>query len=239
MATRPEPASVVDRATWLTARRELLTQEKELTRLRDELSRKRRAMPWVRIEKAYTFETPDGTRTLSELFDGRSQLLIYHFMMGPDWKEGCPTCSFWADNFNGIGVHLADRDTTLVAISRAPLPVIEAYQTRMGWSFPWVSSLTSDFNMDFDVSFPIAESDGATYNYAPFDEDGEERPVVSVFSRGDRGEIYHSYSAYSRGIDSINGAYQLLDLTPKGRGEDGLAFAQQWIRRHDDYGPHA
>jgi len=155
--------------------------------------------------------------------------------MGPDWTEGCQSCSFWADNFDGIDVHLAARDTTFVVVSRAPLPAIDAYRTRMGWSFLWVSSVKSDFNMDFDVSFPIGDRDSATYNYVPFDEDGEERPGVSVFIRGEEGEIYHSYSAYSRGIDIFNGAYQLLDLTPKGRSEDGLQFAQEWIRRHDDY----
>jgi len=235
MSSRPKSVSVVDRATWLQVRQELLSQEKELTRLRDELSQKRRAMPWVRIDKTYTFDTSDGARTLAELFDGRSQLLIYHFMMGPDWTEGCQSCSFWADNFDGIDVHLAARDTTFVVVSRAPLPAIDAYRTRMGWSFLWVSSVKSDFNMDFDVSFPIGDRDSATYNYVPFDEDGEERPGVSVFIRGEEGEIYHSYSAYSRGIDIFNGAYQLLDLTPKGRSEDGLQFAQEWIRRHDDY----
>ncbi|GMQ94549.1 MAG: thioredoxin family protein [Acidimicrobiia bacterium] len=229
------PPSIVDRATWLQARRELLSQEKELTRLRDELSQKRRTMPWVRIDKIYTFDTPDGARTLADLFEGRSQLLIYHFMMGPDWTEGCPTCSFWADNFDGIDVHLADRDTTFVAISRAPLTSIVAYKTRMGWSFPWISSGTSNFNMDFNVSFPTGDREGANYNFAPFDGDGEERPGVSVFSRNVAGEIFHSYSAYARGIEAFNGAYQLLDLTPKGRGEDGLRFAQEWIRRHDDY----
>jgi len=235
MESHPEPARIVDRATWLEARTELLDQEKELTRLRDEISRKRRAMPWVRIDKTYTFDTPDGARTLADLFDGRSQLLVYHFMMGPGWTEGCPTCSFWADNFEGIGVHLADRDATFLAISRAPLAAIQAYRSRMGWSFPWVSSVTSDFNMDFNVSFPSGERKGAVYNYALFDGEVEELPGVSVFVRDAGGEVFHTYSAYARGIDAVNGAYQFLDLTPKGRGEDGLAFAQAWIRRHDEY----
>jgi len=231
------PPSVVDRATWLKARRDLLDQEKELTRLRDELNAERRALPWVQITKPYTFDTPAGAKTLADLFDGRSQLLIYHFMMGPDWTEGCPTCSFWADNFDGIDVHLADRDTTFVAASRAPLAAIEAYRARMGWTFSWISSASNDFNMDFHVSFPADDRDGVTYNYVPFDGVGEERPGVSVFARGEGGEIYHTYSAYARGIDVINGAYQLLDMTPNGRGEDELDFAQQWIRRHDDYHP--
>jgi len=236
METNAEAPNVVDRATWLKARVELLHQEKEVTRLKDELSRKRRALPWVRIDKTYTFDAPDGPRTLADLFDGRSQLLVYHFMMGPDWTEGCPTCSFWADNFDGVGVHLADRDTTFVAISRAPMPAIQAYKSRMGWGFTWVSSVGSDFNVDLNVSFPHGSNEEAVYNFAPFKEGGEERPGVSVFARDARGEIFHTYSAYARGVDVFNGAYQLLDLTPKGRGEDGFDFVQQWIRRHDDYG---
>lgn len=238
MDTRPEPSKVVDRATWLEARVDLLNHEKRLTRLRDELTEKRRALPWVRIDKNYTFETPDGERSLTDLFDGRNQLLIYHFMMGPDWTEGCPTCSFWADNFDGIGVHLGDRDTSFVAISRAPMPAIRAYKTRMGWSFPWVSSVSSDFNMDFNVSFPVGDRDGATYNYAAFDGGPEELPGVSAFVRDADDNVFHTYSAYSRGIDAINGAYQFLDLTSNGRGEDGLDYAQEWIRRHDDYDAH-
>jgi len=231
------PPSVVDRATWLEARLDLLGHEKELTRLRDELAAERRALPWVQITKLYTFDTPDGARTLPDLFDGRNQLLIYHFMMGPDWTEGCPTCSFWADNFDGIDVHLADRDTTFLAVSRAPLAAIEAYRARMGWNFAWISSNGTDFNMDFHVSFPADDREGAayTYNYVPFGGNAEELPGVSVFARGDGGEIFHTYSAYARGIDAVNGAYQLLDMTPNGRGEDELEYVQQWIRRHDDY----
>jgi predicted dithiol-disulfide oxidoreductase (DUF899 family) len=222
-----EPA-VAGRDEWLRARLDLLQAEKELTRRRDELSRQRRALPWVRIDKAYEFDTPDGPRSLPDLFDGRSQLLVYHFMFGPDWDEGCPSCSFWADNFEGIGVHLAHRDVTLLAISRAPIDRLMAYRSRMGWTFPWVSSLGSDFNMDFGVS------EAPVYNYVPADDPVEEMPGLSAFAQRD-GEVFHTYSCYSRGIDAFNGAYQLLDLTPKGRDEKGLPHSMAWLHRHDAY----
>ena len=225
LLTQPTVAS---RDEWLRARFELLQAEKELTRRRDELSRQRRALPWVRIDKAYEFDTPDGPRSLPELFDGRSQLLVYHFMFGPDWEEGCPSCSFWADNFDGIGVHLAHRDVTLLAVSRAPLDRLMAYRSRMGWTFPWASSLRSDFNMDFGVS------EAATYNYAPAADPAEEMPGLSAFAQRE-GEVFHTYSCYSRGIDAFNGAYQLLDLTPKGRDEGGLPHSMAWLHRHDAY----
>lgn len=232
---QPMNPNVVDRTTWLAARRELLAEEKALTRKQDELSARRRALPWVRIDKPYTFETVDGSRTLGQLFENRHQLIIYHFMMGPEWEEGCPSCSFWADNFNGIGPHLAQRDTTLMAVSRSPLKAIETYRKRMGWTFPWASSLGSDFNMDFHVSFPQAGQQDTEYNYAAVSDAPEEMQGVSVFARTDEDEVFHTYSAYARGVESFNGAYQLLDLTPKGRDEDGLPNTMAWLRRHDEY----
>jgi predicted dithiol-disulfide oxidoreductase (DUF899 family) len=219
---------VATRSDWLSARLELLEAEKDLTRRRDELSRQRRALPWVRIDRDYRFDTAYGGRSLVELFDGRGQLLVYHFMFGPDWEEGCPSCSFWADNFDGIGVHLAHRDVTFLAASRAPLDRLLAYRQRMGWSFPWVSSLGSDFNVDFDVTSP------STYNYAPAQHPAEELPGLSAFAVSD-GAVFHTYSCYSRGLDAFNGAYQLLDLTPKGRDEDDLEWPMAWLRRHDAY----
>ncbi len=227
MDAMPEP-TIGSPEEWLRARVDLLQAEKELTRRRDELSRQRRALPWVRIDKDYEFDTTDGPRSLPELFDGRSQLLVYHFMFGPDWEKGCPSCSFWADNFDGIGVHLAHRDVTFLAVSRAPLDRLLAYRKRMGWSFPWVSSLGSDFNTDFGVS------DASTYNYAPVASPEEELPGLSAFAQR-AGEVFHTYSCYARGLDAFNGAYQLLDLTPKGRDEDGLPHSMAWLHRHDAY----
>jgi predicted dithiol-disulfide oxidoreductase (DUF899 family) len=213
---------------WLAARLELLEAEKEFTRQRDALTRRRMAMPWERVEKSYRFEGPNGVVSLADLFDGRSQLIVYHFMFGPDWDEGCPSCSFWADNFDGIGIHLAHRDVTFLAVSRAPLDRLLAYRKRMGWSFPWVSSLESDFNMDFGVS------NASTYNYAPVAHAEGELPGLSAFAQRD-GEVFHTYSCYSRGLDAFNGAYQLLDLTPKGRDEDGLEHSMAWLHRRDAY----
>ncbi len=220
--------TIAPREEWLRARLDLLQAEKELTRQRDELSRRRRALPWVRVDKAYRFDTVDGPRSLPELFEGRSQLLVYHFMFGPEWPEGCPSCSFWADNFDGVGVHLAHRDVTFLAASRAPLDRLLAYRSRMGWTFPWVSSSGSDFNLDFGVS------DSPTYNYAPSDSPQEELPGLSAFALRD-GEVFHTYSCYARGLDAFNGAYQLLDLTPKGRDEGGLEGPMAWLHRHDAY----
>jgi predicted dithiol-disulfide oxidoreductase (DUF899 family) len=220
--------TVATREEWLNARLELLAAEKDLTRRRDELSRRRRALPWVRVEKDYTFDTVDGPRSLAALFDGRSQLLVYHFMFGPGWDEGCPSCSFWADNFDGVGIHLAHRDVTFLAASRAPLGQLQAYRERMGWSFPWVSSFGSDFNIDFGVS------DVTVHNYQPLREPVEEHAGLSAFARRG-GEVFHTYSCYSRGLDAFNGAYQLLDLAPKGRDEDDLEWTMAWLRRHDAY----
>jgi predicted dithiol-disulfide oxidoreductase (DUF899 family) len=234
----------------LAARVELLEAEKELSRRGDELARRRRALPWVPVDKEYVFDTDDGEKTLRELFAGRSQLLVYHFMFGPEWTDGCPICSFWADSFDGGIVHLNQRDVTMLCVSRAPLDRLDAYKRRMGWSFPWVSSGRNDFNYDFGVSLrdvPAGASqpemprglgpraDGARYNFTkePF---APELPGLSAFAL-DGGVVYHTYSCYSRGLDAFNGAYQLLDRTPNGRNEDGLPIPVGWIRRHDEYQP--
>jgi len=226
---------VVSPEVWLAARKALLAKEKELTRARDRLSAERRALPWVEVEKAYTFDGPHGPETLADLFGERSQLLVYHFMFGPDWQEGCPSCSFWADNYNGIVVHLEHRDVSLVAVSRAPLDKLEAYKKRMGWNFKWVSSLGCDFNRDYHVSFTPEEQKTAVYNYEAAGFGSSEAPGVSVFAKGADGRIFHTYSCYARGLDTLNGAYQLLDLVPKGRDEQGLSHSMAWLRRHDKY----
>ncbi len=230
-------SQVVPPAEWLAARKELLTKEKEFNRLRDELSAKRREMPWEKVEKQYIFDGPKGKETLADLFDGRRQLIVYHFMLGPGWKEGCPSCSFLADNFDGVAVHLAHRDTTLTAISRATLPEIEAFKKRMGWKFKWVSSFGSDFNFDYHVSFTKDElaKGEVYYNYGTTKFPSEEGPGASVFYKNAGGEIFHTYSSYARGLDILLGAYNFLDLTPKGRDEDGLAFSMAWVRHHDRY----
>jgi predicted dithiol-disulfide oxidoreductase (DUF899 family) len=189
----------------------------------------------VRVEKEYEFDGPGGRVALRDLFDERGQLIVYHFMFGPDWEEGCPSCSFWADSFDGMAVHLGHRDVALVAVSRAPLAKIEAYQRRMGWSFPWFSSYGSDFNVDFHVSFTAEQQQsGAEYNFTPVANPGDEMPGISVFAR-DGDDVYHTYSAYARGLDPINSGYQLLDLVPQGRDEDGLPWSMAWLRRHDAY----
>ncbi len=228
---------VVSHQAWLSARTRFLAEEKKFTRLRDELSRKRRRLPWEKVEKPYRFQGPEGEETLADLFAGRSQLAVYHFMFSPEWEEGCPHCSFWADNFDGIDVHLAHRDLTLVAISRAPLARIEAFKKRMGWSFKWVSSARSDFNYDFGASFTPEERKNGTalFNYGREDPGFEDREGASVFYRDPKGRIFHTYSTYARGIDILNGAYNFLDLAPKGRDEDGLKFTQAWVRHHDRY----
>jgi predicted dithiol-disulfide oxidoreductase (DUF899 family) len=218
------------------ARLELLASEKELNRLRDELASQRRQLPWVRLEKAYEFDGPDGKLSMLDLFGDRSQLLVYHFMLGPGWVEGCPSCSFWADSFDGTQVHLANRDAALVAVSRAPFSEIEAYRQRMGWSFRWVSSARSDFNFDFGVSStPDHLAADSEYNFRHVDEPMEESPGLSVFARDEAGQVFHTYSAYSRGLDPFNSGYQLLDLTPKGRDEQDLPWTMAWLRRHDAY----
>jgi predicted dithiol-disulfide oxidoreductase (DUF899 family) len=236
MIDAPHP-KVAAHDEWLAARKEFLTKEKEFTRLRDELSRQRRALPWEKVEKTYEFDSARGKTPLAELFDGRSQLIVYHFMLGPDWEEGCKSCSFWADNFNGIPIHLNHRDVTFTAVSRAPLAKIDAYKKRMGWSFPWVSSYGSDFNFDYQASFtPEQLADGeAYYNYETKPNTDSEQVGISVFYKNDRGEVFHTYSCYARGVDMLNGAYHYLDLVPKGRDENGLKFTMEWVRRHDQY----
>ncbi|MCP3140071.1 DUF899 domain-containing protein [Pyxidicoccus xibeiensis] len=228
---------VVSREEWLEARKRLLARERELTHLKDQLSQQRRELPWVRVDKKYVFQGPDGEETLSQLFAGRSQLLVYHFMFAPEWEAGCKSCSFWADNFNGFVPHLAHRDVTMLAISRAPLPKLQAYQRRMGWSFKWVSSGGSDFNFDYGVSFKPEElaRHRASYNYGPFEENNTDMPGVSTFYKDADGQVFHAYSSYARGIDSLNAAYQYLDLVPKGRDEQGLAHPMAWLRRRDEY----
>jgi predicted dithiol-disulfide oxidoreductase (DUF899 family) len=226
---------VVSHEQWVAERVAFMAQEKELTRLRDELSRQRRELPWEKVTKSYVFDGPRGKETLAELFEGRSQLMVYHFMFSPSWNEGCKSCSFWADNFNGIDIHLAHRDITFLAISRAPLSKLEAYKRRMGWSFKWVSAGETDFNYDFGVSFDAeaARKGTANYNSGTGQQVQEDMPGVSVFYRDPNGDIYHTYSAYSRGIDLVNGAYNYIDLTPKGRDEgDGI---MAWLRRRDQY----
>jgi predicted dithiol-disulfide oxidoreductase (DUF899 family) len=226
---------VVPHEAWIAARRQLLAKEKEFTKLRDELSRQRRELPWERIEKEYNFQGPDGKESLSQLFEGRRQLVVYHFMFGPDWKAGCPHCSFWADNFDGIIVHLNQRDTTMVAVSRAPYEKLAAYKKRMGWRFKWLSSGKTDFNFDYQASFTanaLAEKN-ALYNFTRQDAGETDREGLSVFFKDADGSVFHTYSTYARGIDIINTAYNILDMTPKGRDEgDRGPF---WVRRHDEY----
>jgi predicted dithiol-disulfide oxidoreductase (DUF899 family) len=226
---------------WLAARTELLAKEKEFTRLRDELSRRRSELPWVKVEKQYVFDGPDGKQTLADLFDGRSQLVVYHFMFGPEWQEGCPSCSFGADNFDGAFLHLAQRDVTALAISRARLPQIEAFKKRMGWRFKWVSSFENDFNFDYHVSFTKEEKAKGKiyYNYGLNEFPADEAPGVSVFYKNDAGEIFHTYSSYGRGLELLLTAYYFLDITPKGRDEEGLPFPMAWVRHHDRYGANA
>lgn len=231
---------VVAHDDWLAARQALLAREKEFTRLRDELSRARRALPWELVEKPYGFEGPDGPESLVDLFDGRSQLIVYHFMFDPAdaWDAACRHCSFWADNFNPVVVHLNARDVSMVAISRAQIDKIERYRRRMGWTFRWLSSLDSDFNHDFGVSFAANERELPVYNFGTLAPGMANREGISVFVRDDEGRVLRTYSTYARGLDMLNTAYHYLDLVPKGRGEDGHA-PQYWVRRHDEYAGHA
>ena len=236
-ATMTDIHSIVSEPEWLSARKELLAKEKEFSRLRDDLSRQRRQLPWVKVEKDYTFEGPAGKVPLASLFAGKHQLIVYHFMFGPGWAAGCPSCSYLADHFDGSTIHLAHRDTTLAVISRAPYPEIAAFKHRMGWRFPWVSSFGSDFNFDYQVSFTkedLAAGD-IVYNYAPGRFPAEEAPGASVFFKDDAGNIFHTYSTYARGLDIFLGAYNFLDITPKGRDEEGLAHSMAWVRHHDRY----
>lgn len=230
---------VVSREAWLAARVALLAREKALTREHDTLARERQQLPWVKVEKDYVFDTPRGPRPLGDLFDGRSQLVVYHFMFGPDWAEGCPSCSFVCDHLDGAVPHLAARDTSLVMVSRAPLAKIEAFKRRMGWRFPWVSSSANSFNPDFGVYFtPEQRAGGAVhYNYKTQPFPSAEAPGASVFYKDkDRGEVFHTYSTFGRGLDALITTYVLLDLVPKGRDEDQLPFGMHWVRHHDRYG---
>ena len=229
----PGVHEVVGHDEWLEARKALLAKEKEFTRRRDELSRERRELPWEPVEKEYVFGTPSGPRSLAELFDGRSQLVVYHFMFAPDGEAGCKSCSFWADNIERNVVHLNARDVTFVAVSRAPLEKLEAYRTRMGWSFTWVSSGGNDFNYDYGVSFRPDEQDRLIYNYGSLSPRMPDREGTSVFFRDESGNVFHTYSSYARGIDLLNTAYNYLDLVPKGRDEGGRD--QYWVRRRDEY----
>jgi predicted dithiol-disulfide oxidoreductase (DUF899 family) len=228
---------VVSREQWLALRKQLLEKEKAFTRQREELNRERRALPWVKVDKPYLFDGPGRTETLAELFGKRSQLVVYHFMFPPEWEAGCVHCSFWADSFNPIGVHLNHRDTAFVAISRAPLATIEAFQRRMGWTFHWVSSARNDFNDDYHVSFHPEDlkSGAAIYNYGTTDAGMTDREGVSVFYKDRSGAVFHTYSSYARGIDMLNGTYQFLDLVPKGRDEANLPSHSAWLSRHDEY----
>lgn len=232
-----ENHAIVSPAEWIAARQQLLAKEKEFTHLRDQLSQQRRDLPWEPVEKEYVFEGAGGKRTLAELFGGKSQLVVYHFMFAPDWDAGCPHCSFWADNFDRIIVHLNHRDTSMVAISRAPYSKLAAYKERMGWSFDWLSSNANDFNYDYGVSFtPEQWANGsAIFNYTVAVQGDSDREGVSVFCRDEAGNVYHTYSTYARGIDMLNVAYHYLDLVPKGRDEAGHE-PQFWVRRHDEYG---
>lgn len=230
--------AIVSQGEWLSARKALLAKEKEFTKARDALSEQRRALPWVKIDKNYMFDGPNGKQSLADLFEGRSQLIVYHFMLGPGWTNGCPSCSLLADHFDGANIHLAQRDVTFVAVSRAPLAEIAAYQKRMGWKFKWLSSFGTDFNHDFHVSFtPEEKENGATYNYAKGNIPSEELPGVSAFIKNEAGEVFHTYSAYARGLDILIGAYNFLDFAPKGRDEDALPWSMAWVRRHDEYAP--
>jgi predicted dithiol-disulfide oxidoreductase (DUF899 family) len=228
---------IVSRDKWLEARLDLLAAEKDLTRRSDEVARLRRQLPWVRVEEDYIFDGPGGPVTLAQLFDGRDQLLVQHFMLAPGWEQGCKSCSFMADHTDGMTIHLAHRDVTMVAVSRAPLAEIERFRRRMGWQFKWVSSHGNDFNYDFGVSFtPEQLAKGElNYNYGPWSHASEELPGVSVFYTDDAGDVFHTYSTYGRGVEVMMGTYRMLDLTPKGRDEGGHNMG--WVRHHDRYGP--
>ena len=225
---------VVARDEWLDARRQLLGREKEFTRLRDEIGREQRALPWEAVEQEYVFDGPQGRETLADLFDGRSQLIVYHFMFAPEDDAGCPHCSFWADSFDANVVHLNARDVTMVAVSRAPYAKLAAYRDRMGWTFKWLSSEGTDFNYDYGVSFAPDETGDLVYNFGTKAPELPDREGMSVFYRDEDGNLFRTYSTYARGIDMLNAAYNYLDLVPKGRDEQGRA-PQFWVRRHDEY----
>jgi predicted dithiol-disulfide oxidoreductase (DUF899 family) len=234
-----KPHKIVSRQQWIEARKAHLAHEKELTRARERLSEERRALPWVKVDKAYLFDGPDGKTTLADLFKGKSQLVVQHFMFAPEWNEGCKSCSFWADGFERMIPHLAARDTTLVAVSRAPLSKLLPFKTRMGWTFDWLSAADSDFNYDYAVSFtPDDIKSGAkVYNFGTSGFGIEDAPGISVFYRDAAGDIFHTYSCFARGLDMMNAAYHYLDLTPLGRHEEGLPYPMDWVRLRDQYQP--
>jgi predicted dithiol-disulfide oxidoreductase (DUF899 family) len=227
---------VVSHDQWIKARKQYLAKEKKFTRLRDQVNRQRRDLPWERVEKEYIFDGPAGKETLAELFDGKRQLIVYHFMFGPGWKDGCPHCSFWADHYDSVTIHIGQRDTAFAVVSRAPLKEIQPFKRRMGWRFKWVSSFHTDFNFDFNVSFTPEQikSGVLPYNYGKSKMKIDELQGVSAFYRDKSGDIYHTYSSYARGIDLMNTTYNFLDLTAKGRDEDPNA-SQNWVRYHDKY----
>jgi predicted dithiol-disulfide oxidoreductase (DUF899 family) len=233
-----QPHSIVSREEWIAARKAHLAHEKEYTRARERLAEERRALPWVKVDKEYLFDGPDGKVTLAGLFRGRRQLVVQHVMFAPDWNEACKSCSFWADGFERMVPHLAARDTTMVAISRAPLQKLDAFRQRMGWTFDWLSSGDNSFNYDYGVSFtPEQIASGGNYNFGTTPFGSEEAPGISVFCRDETGNIFHTYSCYARGLDMMNAAYHYLDLTPLGRHEDGLPYPMDWVRLRDQYQP--
>jgi predicted dithiol-disulfide oxidoreductase (DUF899 family) len=236
-ATETLQHPVVSEIEWTEAHKAFLSKEKELTHLRDELSRQRRALPWVKVEKNYIFDSSAGKQTLAQLFDGRSQLFVYHFMFGPEWEQGCPSCSMAGDHLDSSRLHVNQRDVSLVAVSRAPLAKIEAFKKRMDWTFPWVSSYDTDFNRDYHVSFTKEEIENQQtyYNFDITRYPAEEAHGGSVFYKNAEGQVFHTYSSYARGLESLLGAYSYLDLAPKGRDEAGLPFPMAWIRHHDRY----
>jgi predicted dithiol-disulfide oxidoreductase (DUF899 family) len=236
-----QPHQIVSRQEWIEARKAHMAREKELIRARDRLSEERRQLPWVKVDKAYAFDGPSGKVTLADLFKGRNQLVVQHVMFAPEWDAACKSCSFWVDGFERMVPHLAARDTTMVAISLAPLAKLEAFKKRMGWTFDWVSSGGNDFNYDYGVSFTREQIDAGTakYNYGTTPLYGPELPGISVFYRDGAGDIFHTYSTYARGLDMMNAAYHYLDLTPLGRHEEGLPYPMDWVRLRDQYQPEA
>jgi predicted dithiol-disulfide oxidoreductase (DUF899 family) len=237
IATNSANHPVASRDDWLAQRRALLAREKELTRLGDQVARERRALPWVRLDKTYTFDTPTGRRPLADLFEGRHQLMVQHFMLAPGWEQGCKSCSYMADHLIGAKIHLEHRDLTVLLVSRAPLAEIERFRQRMGWDFHWVSAHDSDFNQDFAVSFPPGSRvDGkVSYNYGITAFPQEEAPGISFFYKDEAGDVFHTYSTFGRGVEVMMGTYHLLDMAPRGRDEDAQAYTMEWVRHHDRY----
>jgi predicted dithiol-disulfide oxidoreductase (DUF899 family) len=238
-ATAAARHRVVSDAQWNEERIKLLAREKELTRLQDQIAAERRALPWRRVTKEYLFDTHQGQRTLAQLFGSRRQLMVQHFMFGPGWEQGCPSCSYMADHTDGMNLHLAHRDISFVAVSRAPLPQIQRFRQRMGWKFDWVSSHGSEFNFDFGVSFTKEElaTGEVRYNYRKGFFPAEEAPGVSVFCKDDAGDVFHTYSTFGRGVEVMMGAYRMMDLAPQGRSERDVFYKMEWVRHNDRYEP--